>query len=211
METVDRYLAQLASTEPTPGGGSAAALVAATGAALVAMVARIDAENPRYAEHREAAVRITAAADALRSELLAAGDRDERAFSRVVAAQGLPRETPAEKEARARALESALKEAAEVPLRACERCTDVLRLAAQLAKIPNKSLASDVGCAAEFGAAAVAACAYNVRVNHLYMKDPKAIDAQTKMLARYEDEAPALLAAIRYDVKRMLRPAPGKA
>lgn len=205
MESFDRYLSQLASADPTPGGGSAATIVGALGAALVAMVARIDAGNPKYAEHRDTAVRLTEAADRVRSELGDARDRDERAFARVVHAQNLPRGSDDERAARARVLENALREAAEVPLEACELCIDVLRLAAQAALIPNRSLASDVGCAAEFGAAALAACAYNVRVNHRYMRDTDAIEAQAKTLARYESECAGLLNELRRGVNAALR------
>jgi formiminotetrahydrofolate cyclodeaminase len=169
------------------------------------MVTRISAGNPKYAAQHDLAVRTAGAADALRLELLAARDRDERAFSRVVAAQALPRDSEAEREARSRTLEAALHDAAEVPLRACELCIDVLRLAVGALQIPNKSLASDLGCAGEFGAAALAACAYNVRVNHRYMRDRAAIDAQAKKLARYETEAATLLANIRHDVNTALR------
>jgi formiminotetrahydrofolate cyclodeaminase len=174
------------------------------GAALVAMVARICAENPKYAAQRDLATRIVAAADAVRRELDDARGRDEKAFARVIAAQGLPRETAEEKEARARALEAALLGAAEAPLHACELAIDVLRLAAQALQIPNRNLVSDLGCAAEFGFAALAACGYNVRVNHRFMKDAKAIDAQAKLLARYENEASALLARLRHDVNEAL-------
>jgi methenyltetrahydrofolate cyclohydrolase len=205
VESLDRYLDRLASADPTPGGGSAATIVGALGAALVAMVARIDAGNPKYVEHRDAAMRIVEAADRLRAELANARERDERAFARVVNAQSLPRGTDDEKAARARVLESALREAAEVPLEACKLCIDVLRLAVQAAFIPNRSLASDVGCAAEFGAAALAACAYNVRVNHRYMRDTAAIDAQAKTLARYESECAALLDELRRGVNAALR------
>lgn len=197
VESFEGYLNDLASANPTPGGGSAATVVGALGAALVAMVARIDAGNPKYAEHRESAIRIVEAADRVRAELGNARDRDERAFARVVGAQSLPRTTEEEKTARARVLESALRDAAAVPLKSCELCIDVLRLASQAAQIPNRSLASDVGCAAEFGAAALAACAYNVRVNHRYMRDASAIETQTKMLARYEGECATLLSQIR--------------
>jgi formiminotetrahydrofolate cyclodeaminase len=204
VESLDHYLNQLASADPTPGGGSAATIVGAIGAALVAMVARIDADNPKYAEHSDAAVRIVEAADRLRTELTGARDRDERAFAHVVDAQGLPRSNDDEKAVRGRVLENALREAAEVPLKACELCIDVLRLAAQAALIPNRTLASDVGCAAEFGAAALAACAYNVRVNHRYMRDTAAIDAQAKALARYESECAGLLAEIRLGINAAL-------
>ena len=55
METIQQYLTDLGSEAPVPGGGSAATIVAACGAALVGMVARICARNPKYAAHAELA------------------------------------------------------------------------------------------------------------------------------------------------------------
>jgi formiminotetrahydrofolate cyclodeaminase len=204
VETLDRYLSQLAAPEPTPGGGSAATLVASTGAALLGMVARICAANPKYAEHRELADRIASSTETLRRDLTAARERDEAAFARVVAAQALPKATEAEAAARARTMESALTGAAAEPLRTASLALDVLRFSAQILAIPNKNLASDVGCAAEFGYAALEACGYNVRVNHRFMKNTDSIAPQAKTLARYEDEGKSLLAVVRRAVNDML-------
>jgi formiminotetrahydrofolate cyclodeaminase len=204
VETLERYLAQLASSSPTPGGGSAATVVAATGAALVAMVGRIYSESPRYAQFHELATRTADSADALRVDLAAARERDERAFSRVMAAHALPKETDAEKAARAGVVEKALHAAAAEPLQAAALALDVIRFASQLTAVPNRNLASDLGCAAEFGYSALAACAYNVRINHRFMRDTEAIAAQANLLARYESEANALLAAVRRSVAEAL-------
>ncbi len=74
----------------------------------------------------------------------------------------------------------------------------------------NRNLVSDVGCAAEFAYAALAACAYNVRINHRFMHDLPAIEAQSHALERYEREGSALLASVRKAVRSQLeRPAPG--
>jgi methenyltetrahydrofolate cyclohydrolase len=204
VETIDRYLHRLASSEPIPGGGSAAALVAAAGAALVAMVARICEASPKYAANRELSSRLAACGDEMIKQLDAARDRDEKAFARVVAAQLLPRSTEAEKESRTGVLEAALIGAAEEPLHAAAIALDVLRLAAQALEIPNRNLASDVGCAAEFGYAALAACTYNVRVNHRYIRNDALIDKQEKTLRRYDDEATMLLSKVRAAVKTMI-------
>ncbi|MBV8147778.1 MAG: cyclodeaminase/cyclohydrolase family protein [Candidatus Eremiobacteraeota bacterium] len=192
METLERYLGQLASTQPTPGGGSAATIVAAVGAALVAMAARISAGNPKYAAYRETALRVASESDAVRTSLVLARERDERAFAAVVAAQG------------ARAREAALHAAAEAPLDAAKDCTRVLRLAASALEVPNRNLASDIGCAAEFGFAALAACAYNVRINHRYMRDAAAIERQAARLTQYERDGAALLEMVREGVRRLL-------
>ena len=197
MESLDEYLTRLASEEPVPGGGSAATIVAAMGAALVAMIARICAANPKYAEYAGAAQRIAAESDDLRARLSIARERDERAFAEVVTAQHLPKNTPEEKSARREALEHALRAAAEAPLNAAALALEALRLADRVLLIPNRSLASDAGCAGEFAAAALAACAYNVRVNHHYMRDDGAIAEQSARLADYERAAEALLSQVR--------------
>jgi formiminotetrahydrofolate cyclodeaminase len=200
VETISEYLSQLASEWPTPGGGSAATVVAAAGAALVAMATRISAANVKYAAQRSLAVDITARADALREALLHARERDEAAFDRVVAATAMPQGSDAEKHARRLALELALHHAAAEPLSNAERALTVLRLASEALAIRNRNLVSDIGCAAEFAAAALAACAYNVRINHLFMHDIDAIEAQADVLGRYERDAEALRIAIRRGV-----------
>jgi formiminotetrahydrofolate cyclodeaminase len=197
VETLDGYLAALASSAATPGGGSAAAIVAASGAALLSMVGRIYAENPKYAQYGEMTAGVVAGGDTLRAELLAARDRDEKAFARVVHAQSLPQRDDAEKAGRAAAIQNALAAAAEEPLHAAGLSLDVLRFASQLLAVPNKNLTSDIGCAAEFGHAGVAACAYNVRINHRFMRNADTIAHQAARLARYESEADALLGVIR--------------
>jgi formiminotetrahydrofolate cyclodeaminase len=197
VDTLDEYLTQLASEWPTPGGGSAATIVGASGAALVAMVARISSTNPKYAAQKTLALDLVSRADEMRREFIRAKDRDEAAFDRVIAATAMPKETPEEKKLRRDALETALHHAAAEPLFAAELALETLRLAARALEIPNKNLASDVGCAAEFASAALAACAYNVRVNHKFMKDTTAIEAQSHVLERYEREAAALLAGVR--------------
>jgi formiminotetrahydrofolate cyclodeaminase len=70
-------------------------------------------------------------------------------------------------------------------------------LAQGIAAAGNTGLASDVGCAAEFGAAAVAACAYNVRVNHRYMRDEASIERQKQALETIERDAAGGANAVR--------------
>ncbi|HTU81168.1 MAG TPA: cyclodeaminase/cyclohydrolase family protein [Candidatus Acidoferrales bacterium] len=205
METLDRYLARLASAEPTPGGGSAATLVASSGAALAAMVARICSANPKYDAHRESAERIAAAADAIIAQLALARERDEQAFALVLQAQALPRETAEQKAIRARALDAALLRAADEPLKAAALALDVLHLAKQLLDIPNRSLISDVGCAAEFAYAAVMACGYNVRVNHRFTRDETGIAKQAKRIVHLEQEGAQVLAGVRHAVAEGLK------
>jgi formiminotetrahydrofolate cyclodeaminase len=204
VETLSDYLSRLASESPTPGGGSAATMVAAAGAALVAMVARICAGNTKYALHADLARDLIEKADALRKALGQAGERDEAAFDRVVAATAMPKTTDDEKRIRREALDVALAHAAAEPLHAAATALDVMRLAERALVLGNDNLVSDLGSAAEFASAALAACAYNVRINHRFMRDETAIDAQAGALTKIENEAASLLASTREAVQRGL-------
>ncbi len=136
-------------------------------------------------------------ADALRAELLAAQGRDEAAYEAVVAAQALPKVDDAQKRLRTETLQRALAAAAQEPLHTAALCLGVMELAGEAAAAAGPGLISDAGCAAEFAAAAVAACAYNVRVNHRYMNDANAIANDEAALRTCEREASALLAEVR--------------
>ncbi len=168
-------------------------IVGAAGASLVAMVMRICAANPKLAAQHELALKIAARADGLRVALSAGRLADEAAFEAVVAAQSLPKPSPE----RAERLEAALTAAALEPLSGMERAVELLHLIIDALAIRNPNLVSDLGCAGEFASAALNACAYNVRVNHRFMKDRQTIDSQAQTVARYEREAWAAVQAIR--------------
>lgn len=206
MQTFDEYVNELASSTPVPGGGSAAAIVGATGAALVGMVARICAASPKYAAHAALAHRLTAESDRLVTAFEGARERDERAFAEVVRAQALPKATPQERALRTDVLQAALLAAAAEPLEAAALARAALRAAAELLTFGNPHLASDVGCAAEFAYAALAAYGYNVRVNHRYLKESAETAQQRRALAACERGAAEELASVRAAVRNTLEP-----
>jgi formiminotetrahydrofolate cyclodeaminase len=193
----------LASAEPTPGGGSAATIVGALGAALVAMVARITLGNPKFAPVAGDALMLVESADALRAKFAAARAADETAYAAVVAAQALPRTSGSERAARTQRLQAALTGAADEPLAAAALAADLIALCARAAALRNVHLMSDVECALAFGRAALEASAANVRINHRFMKDPAVVEAQQRRLqelaaaaAHGEAAARALIAAL---------------
>lgn len=182
MDQIDAYLDRLASADPTPGGGSAATLVGAMGAALCAMVARITAESKRHAGVREEALALAADADALRERFAAARPLDEAAYRRVVDASALPKVTDPEKSMRTAALQSALVGAAEAPLAAAGLSAEGVALAGRANELGNPHLVSDVECAVHFFGAALAASVANVRINHRYIKDAEIVRTQDERL-----------------------------
>jgi formiminotetrahydrofolate cyclodeaminase len=182
VDGIDAYLDRLASAEPTPGGGSAATLVGALGAALCAMVARITSASERHAAQRGEAQAIAAEADALRERFRAAQTIDEEAYGAVVGASALPKASEAQKQARAAALQRALAGAAEAPLAASGLCAEGIALAARANALGNPHLVSDVECALHFFRAALAGCVANVRINHRFIKDLEVVRAQDERL-----------------------------
>jgi len=190
---IDAYLDRLASADPTPGGGSAATLVGALGAALCAMVAKITAGGERYAAVRVEALAVAEAADVLRERFAAARPLDEAAYERVVAASALPKSTDEQKRARAAALQSALIGAAEAPLAACGLSADGIALAERANALGNTHLASDVECALHFFRAALAASVANVRINHHFIKDAATVGVQEARVVAIVDAASVTL------------------
>ena len=203
-DTVEHYLTTLASAAPTPGGGSAAALIGAFGAALCAMVARITAEGKAIGDNAPLAERIVREADRLRAALYADRASDEAAYGAVVAAMALPKGTADEKAARTAQLQAALAVAAAAPLDVARRSLEVMRLAGRTIELENQNLVSDTLCAAEFAAAAIAASAANVRINHRFLKDRALISSQTITLEAIEREARALVERIRFECGGLL-------
>ncbi len=183
---LETYLEALASDTPTPGGGSAAALVGAFAAALVAMVGRITRKNPAFAERSEELEKLVSHADRLRAEFVAARGDDETAYGRVVAAMALPKTDVRERAERTAALQEALAGAARAPLHVARIALATLRLSDDVGAFGNANLASDVTAAAAFARAALRTAAANVRANHAYLRDAELVRAQEDELVGVE-------------------------
>lgn len=135
------------SSDPTPGGGSAAALCGALGASLLAMVAGLPKTKTNAPEERASLDAARAKILALRSRLVGLIDRDAAAYDAVVAAYRLPKSTDAEKSARTAAIQAALKLATEVPLETLLTINEILQQSTGVAAAGNPSARSDVAVA----------------------------------------------------------------
>ena len=101
----------------------------------------------------------------LRRNLMSLARQDSEAYEAVVQARPMPQATPAEAEARAKALGAANLEASRVPLRTAEACLKVLELAAQVAKLGNPNAITDAGTAGLLAHAAAQGALLNVEIN----------------------------------------------
>ncbi len=156
---------ETASESPAPGGGSIAAYVGALGASLGTMVANLSAHKSGWDARWEEFSRWAEQGQKLKDELLALVDEDTAAFNAIMAAFGLPKGTATEKSARTAAIQAATKQAAEVPFRVMQLCTDTLPLALAMAEQGNPNSISDAGVGALCARAAVQGAYLNVRIN----------------------------------------------
>ena len=158
-------LDRLASTDPTPGGGSAAAWAGATGAALVAMVSGMEKTRTGDAEERPRLLAVRERVAGVGAELRRLVDEDSAAYEAVMAAYRLPKGTDEEKAARKAGIQAALERATDVPLRTADGCRAVLEAAAQAAADGNPNALSDALTGGALAWAGLKGALANVRIN----------------------------------------------
>lgn len=184
--TVTGLLDAFASSDPTPGGGSASALSGATAAALLTMVAGLPKTKTNAAEERVALDATLTELPSLRATLTSLVDRDADAYDLVVAAYRHPKNTDDEKAARKAAIQNAMRVATEIPLETMNACAALLRLQAVVAANGNTNAASDVYVAGLLARAAMQGARSNVDINLSGISDP-AVAASLKAEAdRYQ-------------------------
>ena len=164
---ITQFLEKLASREPAPGGGGAAALAGAVGIALGNMTGSLTVEKPKYAAVEEEMTELNKTAQKLRKELYELIEGDAQAFMPVAKAYGLPKDDPR----RAEVMEQALRGAAEVPLEIIRKSCEALEIIAEYAEKGSVLAVSDAGCAAAMCKAAIESAALNVYVNTKAMKN----------------------------------------
>jgi glutamate formiminotransferase / formiminotetrahydrofolate cyclodeaminase len=162
------------SDSPAPGGGSVAALMGALGASLGGMVANLSAGKRGWDDKLEYFSSWAVKAQKLKDEMLSLVDEDTNAFHKVMAAFGLPKGSDQERKARAAAIESATKYAAEIPLKVMETASKSYELLAEMAEKGNPASISDVGVGVLATRACIEGAALNVRINLAQLKDEKA-------------------------------------
>ena len=189
----EKFLAELASKAPTPGGGGTAALVGAAGVALGNMVGNLTTGKKKYAAVEADIQALNTKADALRKELEALVQADADAFAPLAAAYGLPKDTPEQAAHKAAVLEKALDAACAVPLEVMEKCAEGIALVEEYAAKGSVMAVSDAGCAAALCKVALQAASLNVFINTKSMKNREYADELNKkadeMLSVYTKKA----------------------
>lgn len=177
------FVEALAGSAPAPGGGGAAALVGAIGAALGNMVGSLTVGKKTYSAVEGEILALKGRLTALQGGLLELAEKDAEVFLPLSRAYGLPTQTQVQRAEKARIMSAALREASAVPMEMMDLCMQALPLIERMAGIGSRLAVSDAGCAAACCRGALHAAALNVFINTKAMEDRELAD---KLNARAE-------------------------
>ena len=185
LQSCRTFVEVLASNEPAPGGGGAAALVGALGTALGNMVGSLTVGKKKYAQVEEEIIALKARCDALQKELLDQVEADDKGFVPLAKAYGIPKDDPN----RVRILEEATVTACAVPMHIMELCCQAIDCIAVFAAKGSRLAVSDAGCGAVCCKAALQAASLNVFINTKSLKNREVAEEMNakanEMLRKY--------------------------
>jgi methenyltetrahydrofolate cyclohydrolase len=195
---VTKFLDELASNSPAPGGGSVAALSGALGSALASMVCHLTIGKKKYLDVEGEMKSVLQRSEELRRTFTTLVEQDTEAFNKVMEAFSLPKENDDQKALRSAAIQGATKEAALVPLRVMKHIIDALALTKIIAEKGNANSASDAGVSALMLQAGCEGAALNVQINLNSTTDAEFVGWHT-------DEVTSLLRTSRSATEEILR------
>lgn len=167
---ISKYVEQLSSSSPTPGGGATACLVGSFSASLIEMVCNLTLGKEKYKSSQKETEDIFIKVKDINLKLINLCDEDIKAFNEVVQSFKLP-----EGENKKLKKEKSFKKATEVPLEVYKLCKELEVYSKRLFEIGNKNALSDVKSAFHFAKAARLSALENIRINLPYILDTKFI------------------------------------
>ena len=188
-DEVNGFLNRLAEGTPTPGGGSASALVASVAAALSSMVSSLTNGKKKYEQYWD---RMNAIASESRSLMEKEKDLmklDEEAFTKVSSAWKLPKSTDEEKKIRAKAIEDASREAMKTPWEIARLSFRILELGSELIEKGISSAITDSGCAVLYSYSAIKGSLYNVQINLKSFSNKDYVEGERQKIKLFLQEA----------------------
>tara|TARA_B100000459_G_C8591077_1_gene207762 strand:- start:751 stop:1383 length:633 start_codon:yes stop_codon:yes gene_type:complete len=163
--TLREFQNALASSDPTPGGGSAAGVALGQAAALAKMVADLTLGNDKYANGWSIAESVNVVATPLLDEGLNLAQLDSEAFDAVVAGFKMPKTNDEEKSIRREEIRNSMLGAAKVPYDTACYALDLMKLLPDLATYGNENAVSDVGVSGLLASAALKGAIFNIEIN----------------------------------------------
>ena len=186
--TCNEFIDALASKEPVPGGGGAAALVGCLGMALGNMVGNLTLGKKKYADVEAEILELMARGRGLMERLKELVSEDAVAFRPLSDAYRLPSGTEEEKAFKEEQIQKALPEAARVPMEIAKMSVEVIRLQHHFAEKGSVLAVSDAGCGTEFARAALKSARLNVLINLKLMKEGPLKEEMYREINEYTEE-----------------------
>lgn len=179
-EKINDFLRELGSSSPTPGGGSASAIVGSIAASLIVMDCNLTLGKDAYRNIAKQVREIRQRAGKISTALLRCSDRDARSFEGVMKALSLQKSTELQKLKRFEKVQAALKKATEVPLEIMMHCTELESMAKFMSENGNRSSRSDAVVGGIMADAARKGAYENLEINLESIKDESFVDSMSK-------------------------------
>ncbi len=164
---MNKFLEELSTAAPVPGGGGASALIGAIGCALCSMVANLTTGKKKYAQYQERIDELLPFLGKMREELMADIKMDADAFYPLSQAYSIPKDAPD----RDKIMEEALLTASNAPMKIVEDVSKLVPVLEELEVIGSRLAISDVAVAAAACSAALKGAVMNIYINTKSMKN----------------------------------------
>ncbi|MCL0080991.1 cyclodeaminase/cyclohydrolase family protein [Peptococcaceae bacterium] len=187
--SVEDFLTVTASDNPTPGGGSVAAVVGALGASLVQMVGNLTVGKDRYRDVEAEIQQMLVTGLGLMEKLKELAKSDIAHFDTFMKVLAMPKETSEQQVVRKKHIQQALMDATDTPLLIATTGVEVLTLSCRMAEIGNKMVVSDTGVAAYLAEAAVHSALITADSNLVLIEDRQFVDRANKEKQKISTEA----------------------
>ncbi|EHL10680.1 cyclodeaminase/cyclohydrolase family protein [Peptoanaerobacter stomatis] len=190
--SVKDFIYETASDSPAPGGGSVAALSAASAAALIEMVANLTLGKKGYEEVTAQMENVKKVAGEYKEKFINYIDEDSDSFNKIMAAFKLPKDTDEQKAERTKVVQEAFKGAATVPLNVGKDAFALLELAKTVVLKGNQNAVTDGAVAAMQARTAVHGAFYNVKINLGSIKDEAFVQNTNSQMKEIEDKVDSI-------------------
>ena len=200
--TIDAFNSALASSSPTPGGGTASAIALGQAASLTCMVAELTLANEKWRDGWDISNRCLELATPMIPRSGELSQEDSDAFDQVMASFRLPKQDQDDLEKRKQAIQASTLNAALVPLETAQQSVSLLSQLTELARDGNKNAVTDVGVAALLASAAAKGALSNVQININSLKE---VDTSlTDEVQQLSESAKQLSRQVMEEVRRHL-------
>lgn len=190
--SVRDFIYETASDSPAPGGGSVAALSAASAAALIEMVANLTLGKKGYEEVSSQMEDVKKVSGEYKEKFINYIDEDSDSFNKIMAAFKLPKDTDEQKAERTKVIQEAFKGAATVPLNVGKDAFSLMELAQTVVLKGNQNAITDGAVAAMQARTAVHGAFYNVKINLGSIKDEAFVQNATTQMKEIEEKVDAI-------------------